>query len=250
MHAGPQLKVSLRAACILALASTSLYAADGPIDTNRPGFSFTPGIVAKGQLQVETGVTYTDFGGGSDSVALPAADIRFGLGKRIEAFVSSLSWERVDDGRAKTSGVTDPDAGIKLGIGDESDALQMALLMKVSMPIGDSALSSDRWDPTAGLIWASGGGIPLAGTVTVSSFDSGWQLDNGLKLPFSLGEDRSAFVEWEANLPEDGGSSHWLNAGFQWLPGDRVQLDLNAGLGLNDRAGDYRVGAGFSVRLQ
>ena len=57
------------------------------------------------------------------------------------------------------------------------------------------------------------------------------------------------FVEWEANLPEGGGSTHWLNGGYQWLIDDDMQFDLNAGLGLNDRTADYRVGVGFSIRL-
>ena len=59
---------------------------------------------------------------------------------------------------------------------------------------------------------------------------------------------RSWFVEWEANLPERGGSRHWLNGGFHWLQSDKVQFDLNAGVGLNDRTGDYRFGIGFSIR--
>ena len=243
-------QTALRAAVVFAAILGPLSSAADPIDTNRPGFSFTPGIVAVGQFQVETGITYTRIDSNSDNVALPAADIRFGVAERIEAFVSSLSWERFETDGTKTSGLTDPDAGIKMKIGEKADALQLALLLKVSVPVGGNDLSSDRWDPTAGLIWTSGGGLPLAGTVTVSSFDAGLQLDNGLKLPFSLGKGRSAFVEWEANLPEDGGSSHWMNFGFQWLSAERAQFDLNAGLGLNDRAGDYRIGAGFSIRLQ
>jgi len=221
----------------------------GPVDTNRPGFSFTPGIVAVGQLQVETGVTYTRFSSESDNLALPAADIRFGIADRIEGFVSSVSWEKNEVGADEISGLVDPDLGIKMRLTDANDAFQVSLLLKVSVPIGNNALTSDRWDPAGGLVWTSSGRLPLAGTVTVSSLDTGLQLDNGLKLPFSLGKGRSAFVEWEANLPEEGASAHWLNGGFQWLPAERWQLDLNAGLGLDDDAGDYRAGVGFSFLL-
>jgi hypothetical protein len=232
---------------ILLLCPALSYAQS--IDTNRPGFSFTTGIVDVGMLQVETGIGYKRVDSSTDTVALPEADIRFGIAERVEAFVSSVSWERTDSAGTATRGLTDPDAGIKMKIGADDGALQMALLLKVSLPVGDDALSSDRWDPTAGLIWMSGGRLPLAGTLTVNNSSSGYQVDNGLKLPIMLGERRAVFVEWEANLPEHGGSAHWLNSGFQWLSGERVQFDLNVGLGLNDRAGDFRAGVGFSIRL-
>jgi hypothetical protein len=234
---------------ILTVLLSPAFSLGEPIDTNRPSFSFTTGVVERGQLQVETGIAYTRAESGSDVVALPKAELRFGVTPRMEAFVSSLSWQRTDGDGASTSGLTDPDAGIKMKIGNDNGAVRMALLFKVSLPVGDKELTSDRWDPTAGFIWASAGRIPVAGTVTIKDSSSGYQVDNGLLLPFSLGEGRSAFVEWEANLPEQGGSTHWLNGGFQWLSGERVQFDLNVGLGLNDRAGNFRAGVGFSIRL-
>jgi hypothetical protein len=91
------------------------------------------------------------------------------------------------------------------------------------------------------------GGIGLAGTVKVSEFDGDYQFDNGLKLPFAINDTQSAFVEWEANLPERGGDSHWLNAGFQWLLSDSMQVDFNAGVGFDERGGDNRLGVGFSI---
>ena len=76
-----------------------------------------------------------------------------------------------------------------------------------------------------------------------------FRLDNGLKLPFSLSETSTVFVEWEANLPEGGGSTHWLTGAYQLLIDNNMQLDFSAGLGLNDRAEGYRLGIGFSIRL-
>lgn len=241
----PAPRATLIAAAVLWPAVTPA----GAIDTNRPGFSFTPGIVAIGQFQVESGITYTRFDSRTDNLALPAAELRFGIAERIEAFVSSVSWTRTESGGGDVSGLVDPAAGIKVGLGRTDGPVQMALLFSVTLPLGADEVSSDRWDPTGGFIWTASSKLPLAGTVTISDTASGLLLSNGLKLPFSLGNDRSAFFEWEANLPEEGDSTHWLNGGFQWLPGDRWQIDLNAGLGLNDDAGDYRAGVGFSFRL-
>ena len=124
----------------------------------------------------------------------------------------------------------------------------MALLFQMSVPTGDSDFSSDRWDPSLAFIWAYGGDFSIAGTVKVSDFKGGYQLDNGLKVPFSWGDTHSGFIEWEVNMPQGGGNTHWLNGGYLWLVEDHIQLDFNAGLGLNDRAADYRLGVGFSIR--
>lgn len=217
------------------------------VDTNRPGFSFTPGVVAAGRWQLETGIAYDRPDSGSHSVSLPLAEARFGLSDGVEIFVSSISWKDADSGAGSASGLVDMAVGTKLALTDGAAETRMAVLFQLSVPVGNGEFSSDRYDPSAAFIWTHDGGIPLAGTVKVSRFRDGFQLDNGLKLPFSLGGAHSAFFEWEANLPEGGNATHWLNGGYQWLLDDRLQLDANAGAGLNDRAGDYRLGVGFSI---
>jgi len=215
------------------------------IDTNRPGFSFSPNVVARGAWQMETGLTHTRFDSDTDSTSLPEAEFRYGIADQVELFVSSLGWLDADG----ASGFLDPNIGAKVSVSDAGATANMALLFQLSVPIGGNDVTSDRWDPSLAFVWSMSGGLGLAGTVKVTRFDSDFQVDNGLKLPFSLNDRHSAFVEWEANLPENGGSSHWLNAGFQWLLDDRMQVDFNAGAGLNDRAGDYRFAVGFSMRL-
>lgn len=219
------------------------------IDTNRPGFSFTPGIVPPGQWQLETGVSYTRSDSNTRTTSLPTAELRFGVADDVEVFLSSLSWSRTESRGGDTSGLVDAALGAKVNLSSAEARTKLALLFQLSVPVGDDDFTSDRWDPGLAFIWSHDGNVPIAGTVKLTEFDSGYQLDSGLKLPFSLGEARSAFVEWEANLPEGGGSTHWLNGGYQWLPEKRMQIDINAGLGLNDRAGDFRLGVGFSIGL-
>jgi hypothetical protein len=219
------------------------------IDTNRPGFSFTPGVVEQGAWQLETGMTYGRFGSGSRAIALPNAEFRYGVGGGTEVFVSGISWIDSEAGNADASGFGDISLGTKIALGEPDSTTRMALLFLVSAPTGKQELSSDRWDPSLGLVWSRSGSLPLAGTVKVSDLGNGFQLDNGLKLPFAIDDRRSAFVEWEANLPENGSSRHWLNSGFQWLLSDDVQIDVSADLGLNDVGDDYRFGIGFSMRL-
>lgn len=243
---GLSYRLMLSVALIPAMFSTGPANAQS-IDTNRPSFSFSPNVVAPGRWQLETGIAYTRSDSDTDETSLPGAELRFGIADDVELFASSLNWTSADSAGNDTSGLADMALGAKVNISSPGARTNMALLLQISVPIGDSDLTSDRWDPSAAFVWAYDGALTLAGTVKVSDFESGLQVDNGLNLVFSITDTSSAFVEWEANLPESGGSTHWLNGGYLWLLDDTMQLDLNAGLGLNDRAGDYRLGAGFSV---
>jgi hypothetical protein len=234
---------------VLVFCGLPALASAQAIDTNRPGFSFSPNVVAEGQWQLETGIAYDRAGGNAKSLSLPLAEFRIGIADDIELFVSSISWTNAEAGGNSASGVVDTVIGTKIALGDTMGRTSMAVLFQVSVPVGDSDFSSDDWDPSAAFIWTHDGRVPLAGTVKVSHAGGRYQLDNGLKLPFSISDGHSAFVEWEANLPEGRDNAHWLNGGYQWLLEETLQLDLNAGVGLNDEAGDYRLGAGFSMRF-
>jgi hypothetical protein len=205
------------------------------IDTNRPGFTFAPTVVPLKRLQLEGGIGYDD---ASDSIAAPQTELRYGVAPGAELFITSINWD--DGDRA------DMAFGAKLAIDGRSDATQMAVLLQVSAPTGDSNTSSDRWDPSAALIWAHSGTLSLAGTARVTQFGNRAQLDNGLKLLLPSPSGRAAFIEWELNWPERATAAHWLNGGYQWLLGEHFQLDLNAGLGLNGEAGDFRFGFGLA----
>lgn len=217
------------------LLTTAITVTAQTIDTNRPGFTFAPTVVPSQMLQIETGMGYDR---SSDSISVPQAEVRYGVAKDIELFLTSLNWN--DGDRADLA------FGTKLALKGLPDTTQMALLLQVSMPTGDNDVSSDRWDPSAAFIWAHSGSVSLAGTARVTDFGNGLQFDNGLKLILPAPSGHTAFVEWELNMPEDGDTAHWLNGGYQWLLNDFLQFDVNAGVGVNDEAGDFRIGLGVS----
>ena len=216
------------------------------IDANRPGFAFTTGVVPDGLWQLETGVAYARPGSNSNTTSLPLAEVRYGLTDDMELFVSSLNWSRAEFGNSDRSGLVDAKVGVKIAAGDRG-LLHSAVLFQLSVPIGDSDFSSDDWDPSVAYVWAYDSRIPLIGTVMVSNYGGTYQLDNGLQVPFYHNDRQSTFLEWEVNLPEGGDEAHWLNGGLLWLLDDRRQIDFEAGVGLNDTAGDYRLSAGFSI---
>lgn len=220
-------------------------AAAQAIDTNRPGFSYTPGVVAPGEWQLETGYSYTRYDGSNSESSLPLAEIRTGVGDRVEMFLASVTWSNSDT----ASGLLDMQLGTKISISEANAKTRMAILFEVSVPVGDDEYTSDSWDPAAAFIWTHDGKIALAGTAKATWFDSNFLFSNSLKLPFTISDDQSAFVEWEANLPEGGDSTHWLNGAYQRLLSDRMQLDFSVGLGLTSDTGDWRAGVGFSMKL-
>lgn len=238
---------TLPGAIVCALLSGAVQA--DPVDTNRPGFSFTPGIVGKDVWQLETGLGYLRRDGGLRVLSLPNAEIRYGVGNDVELFVSGVSWIDADFGTSDASGFGDLAVGTKIAIGNTGRSTRMALLFLFSAPTGEEGFSSDSWDPSLGFVWSTGGSLPIAGTARITDRDGALQFDNGLKLPFSLNDRQSLFVEWEANIPESGSSTHWLNSGFQWLLSEDTQVDFGVDLGLSDFGDDYRFVAGFSRRF-
>ena len=239
---------SLRRLALLSIASMAAPQVFAQVvDTNRPGFSATPGIVATGHWQLETGVGRDRPDSGSRILWAPLAEARFGVADGVELFVGPVSWADTASNGSSASGLVDAAVGAKVALSDAGAGTRLAVLFQLSVPIGDTDFTTDRWDPAAALVWAHDGGIPLAGTVRLGHDANGYRLDNGLKLPFVIGGPHSAFLEWQASLPEGGDDEHWLNGGYQWLTEDTLQLDAGAGIGLNDRAGDYRLGLGFSV---
>jgi hypothetical protein len=232
---------------VLALAWLPLATmAQSPIDTNRPGFTSSPNTVARGQWQLETGIDYNRGSGSSKTWSLPAAEIRLGIGDRLEGFVNGINWTQSESNQADQEGFKDIGAGLKWNLTGNEAAFSTALLGQFSVPVGDSNLTSDRWDPTVGFIWAANRGLALSGAIKTSKLKSGYQVDNGLKWAAAAGDSGTVFVEWEANLPEEGDDTHWMNFGYQLLHRGHIQFDFNGGLGLNSDNDDYRLGVGFS----
>ena len=173
---------------------------------------------------------------------------RYGVGGDVEVFLAGIRWIDADFGSTSASGLGDIGIGTKIALPDYGDRFKSALLFVVSAPTGSANLTTDRWDPSLGYVWSYSGRIPLAGTARIFDLGEGTTFANGLKLPVQLDEQRSVFVEWEANIRENGSNSHWVNTGFQMLLSDDIQVDVAVDFSLTEFGDDFRIAFGFSAR--
>jgi hypothetical protein len=242
------------------------------VSPDRPGFSFTPGTLPSGALQLEVGAT--DLRVGSLSYRTVGETLlRVGVGSTTELRVSGQSYAARHDasvphpaGTTPTShGTEDARIGVKQRLlaahGDVGlAATSVALIAGSTVPTGSRSFGANAWQPEAVLMintpitshlslvenvsdsWAAPATTPhgerahrLGGTV------AGW---------YTLGHQWSVFGEYAESRVAGvaATTSQYLDAGVTFVPVGHVQLDLRAGSGMNGVRGDHFVGAGIVRR--
>lgn len=262
--------------CGLALADGTLFRwtadvhAEGgpdvaaPLVTDRPDFTEASSTVGRGVWQLEMGYTFVEDRSGGTSTrqhSYPEALLRIGiyddwLELRLAQNVALIREDPLTFG-----GAEDLYMGFKLGLTPQSGYLpEMALIPQMTLPVGDTALSSNRilggvnwvygWElcdciSTAGSTQFNSTLDEATGTVFIAGAQS-WTV------AYQLTESIGAYTEWFMILPHGADTEkpeHYFNGGFTLVTGLDFQWDIRAGLGLNDAADDFFVGTGFSYRF-
>ncbi len=241
----------------------------GPLITDRPDQTESSVTVSPGAMQLEIGWTYTrddETGFERRSHALPQTIVRVGAVPRLEARFGFAGWIRdevTDAAQLLTSeGIGDLDLGFKYQIVDGGGTSpDVAVLTTVSIPTGEDQVSSGRADPTVRLLIAGDLNERLSLGVNVGS--TWWSFQgNGttetlvdalytLVLGIGVSDQVGAFIESFGTfaLDSDGSSAHSVDGGITWGVRDNVQFDFAGGVGLNDAADDWFIGAGISLRV-
>lgn len=233
--------------------SSSAAVADelGPINAERPGFSSSPIALGPSLLQVESGYQFEHDGGSAtpDQSTFPLALVRIGLVENIELqlFWAGITWSDIDG--SNTHGANDASVGVKWQLTDQDATVPVAVFAGLSLPVGDNGLSSDEYDPSLGVFWSYSGGLDWFGTMLLSASDGETTIDNAVGLSFAIEDNSSAFLEYVGSFTGDNGPEHYLNGGYAYLPQNNMQLDVNFGLALNDRATDFSLGFGIAYRF-
>ncbi len=253
------------------VVSDSASAQDSPeLITDRPDQTESSVVVPKGAYQLEVGWTFSrddKDGVRSEVHEAPGSLLRIGLSKKVELRVgwSGFVTSEVRSGRSEVdgNGIGDGSLGTKIYLAEERGTRpEVAVLVEASVPIGDKALTSDRFDPSVRLAFAHslsdkiGLGYNL-GMRLESRSESGGSihtLSSGfytLALGFDLVGQWGAFVEFYGDIPMSapGDPAHSLDGGLTYVLRNNIQLDLATGLGLSGTADDWFFGLGLSIRL-
>ncbi len=238
--------------------------------TDRPDQTESSLVVPRGSYQLELGWTVTrdeEAGVRVESHEVPGTLLRVGLSDRIELRIGwtglVASEIRFGSFKASDDGIGDGELGAKIHLAEERGGRpEIALLLSTSVPIGDDAYTTDRFDPALRLALAHtlservslGYNLGLAFESSLGEDGERDTLSNAfytVALGLALSDRWGAFVELYGDLPASasGGPANSFDGGFTYLLRDNLQLDLAGGAGLSDAAGDWFVGLGLSVRF-
>ena len=216
--------------------------------TDRPDFTESPVTVPKGQIQVETGLTWEqaanmDFLNGPETLFRWSMVSGFEVRLNLPDYI--IEEERSELGNAGFS--------VKIELGDVA-GWDMAAVASIAVPVSLSRLSSGTVDP--GLILTTGRDLsPMWSTgaqVSVARQGGGTGVDLASTLVFgvSLHEHVGTFLEIRVSDIGNAPTATVLHHGYTARIGHLMQLDLHGGIGRTEEAPDVFLGAGWSAPEQ
>lgn len=248
--------------------------AEGAISTDRPGFADTTAVMPRGYLQLELGYTFTHDSENrmrSSDHAIGQSNLRFGLLDNLEfrTLWNGYSMTETEyDAESSRTGrrfrTTNHDDGagdVTLGVRTrllENDGFipELTFLTNLSIPVGSNSKSAGDVVPDVRLAygWALTDKLRLYGVgiaaATVDDEGRFFQGAGSAGLTYAWTERFSTFVEYYGIYPggRDSDCAHAADGGFAFLLNENTQIDVSAGIGLNEEAADFFIGFGISFR--
>lgn len=227
--------------------------AQEPLVTDRPDFTESATSVARGRVQLEAGWSFET----SDDVdvhTLGEVLFRIGILPRTELRAALNSFVTVDTPLGDAEGLQDASIGAKVELVEGHDRRpRTALLVGTSIPVGDDEVAPEEWQPEAilALAWdlseRIGLGTNVGWTYAGADDDRFHEGKASVALGIGLTDRVGAFVETFGFASEES-DPVFFDAGLTFLGSDDLQLDGRVGVGLDEDASDWFVGAGISRR--
>lgn len=231
--------------------------------TDRPDQTESSSVIPRYFLQIETGfVAETDEFDSQKrtSLAYNTTLLRYGL---LENFELRLGLEYLgeeiendhDDSKSSIDGISPLHIGFKVKIADEKGwAPEIALLGGLDLPF--PAQDELKPDYSAAFLRFAFSRA-LSDNISLGC-NLGAQYDGNSAAPeyfysaalgIGIFENLGAFIESYGLLRDSGDASHMADAGFTYLIAPNFQLDVSAGVGVNENAPDSFFGFGLSWRV-
>jgi hypothetical protein len=236
---------------------------DGPFTfvADRPGQTTPPTLVAKGVVQIESGVWAEQSrtnGVSQTSWLYPTTLVRIGMQTnwelRIQCDVAGVP--TLENGSSShITGVSGISIGSKFSMIEENGCIpKTAFLAAVELPsIGNPSLRPTFLAPSMGLCFQNTINDRCSlGYGAVSSWDGASAASQQLlsiSLNYALNNKLGTFIEYYLNTGETLDPAHAIDFGFSYLLLQNLQIDLTGGFGLNGKALDCGFGFGMAIAL-
>ena len=151
--------------------------------------------------------------------------------------------------------------GVKLFLTEQKGGLpETSLILQTDVPTGDRDLTADEMLPGFNYLFgwdiiddclSAGGSFQINRAVDETGFYV--EVASSFTINYRLRPKVGAFTEWFGLYPAGAfdpgiGPEHYFDGGFTYLVTDNFQLDIRAGVGLNEHATNFFSGAGFGIR--
>ncbi|HEY2346122.1 MAG TPA: transporter [Xanthomonadaceae bacterium] len=253
---------SMRFTTALAIATATALACAPPARADdaapsfdRPGFGFASSVLPTGTFDWEQGLPdmqHDSEDGVRTTFYTADTEFRFGIGNNLELQLHASPWNRLDVDafglHGSATGAGDTALGLKWAPSLSAKDWTLALLGQASFDTGSRDFTAGTTVATLALEAAHdlGGSRSLAFNATVNHGDGQTTWSTAANFGFPIQGSLTGYVQ-VGHFGGDGASATLAGGGLVWLLANRVQLDLGANFGLNDRSPDWQAGFGVSV---
>ena len=243
---------------MLMLAGQGFAQDQEKINTGRPDQTQGTYTVQPKLLQLETGLRWQYDRQGEEKVrnhAYPEVTLRTGVLPWLELRVDAAWQDTVREnngGRSVAHGIGPVRVGTRVRLWNAKGLLPAAAVQAtVTLPIGSRDLRPDR--PETELILALSHElsqkVQLMYNLGYTWLEENPEKSYTVSLGAELSDKVSVYGEVFGSKPTGGKAEHQADAGLLYLLRPNMQLDVAAGVGLNEAAPDYFILTGFSFRL-
>jgi hypothetical protein len=234
------------------------------IDPDRPHLPEASTTVGLGRAVLEAGYTFNTSGGFFPQHSFPEALLRVGvlaewLEVRIAQNLASQSIPDDSGGHANQTGFQDLQLGVKLALTEQQKCLpESALILQMTVPTGSKDFTANRvlpgihydcsWEVIKDLlsletvVFADGSVDDHGHTFT--------QLGHGVTAAYDVTKKLEAFGELDSFYAagDSAPPQHYFVAGLVYFITQNCEIDIRAGIGLNEHTDGYLIGSGFALR--
>lgn len=240
---------------------------DKPLESDRPDFTEASSTVGLRRLQIEMGYTYVkDDEADTHTSSQSYPETLYRIGMFAEWFEARIGWnfgvDTQDDNVVSStfSGGKDLYVGAKIALTEQDGWLpEMAIVPQMNLPTGHPDFTHAEVEP--GVNWLYGWDVDefysIGGSTQVNR-----RLDDedvyfaefaqSVTINYALTEKLGGYTEWFALMPSGSVMElpkQYFDGGFIYRVHNNLQLDIRAGVGINQPADDFFAGIGSVVRF-